>query len=212
MVTALPPPSPGTPWAVGLVGFWYCPPTIREGLSGVDCILINDLVYCIAKVGWTMPPEAPNDVIDRVNFLDRAVLAPVVRGVLNDESACPIQGWTAQPIGGSIGVGTLGIFKLIGEATTSAGISKWSVVAKVMDLDASAEGLAHTSPLREVRAYESGILAAICSATKPENSFRAANHYGVTEIDDLGSILWVEDPSAALPSPWEDDTYLEITR
>lgn len=154
----------------------------------------------------------PTDVIDRVRLLDQAVLFPVVRGVLNDESATPISGWTIETIGGSVGPGTLGIFRIAGEANTDRGPRPWSVVAKVLDLDATSEMFAKVSPVREINAYESGLLTTISSTTTPENSFRAAKHYGVKEIDDLGSILWVEDLSAAPPLPWDDDTYLEIAR
>ena len=84
-----------------------------------------------------MLPKAPNDVIDSVRQLNQDVLAPVVRGVLKDDSACPNLGWNVKPIGGSVGVGTLGIFRVAGEATTNLGQAVWSVVAKVMDVEAT---------------------------------------------------------------------------
>jgi hypothetical protein len=154
------------------------------------------------------------DVLDRFRDLGQAVLQPVIRGVLNDDSASPDPAWTAKPIGGSVGVGTLGIFHVSGEATTSSGISEWSVVAKVMDLEAVSKhgAFMHVSPTRETLAYESGLLESISSESPFDIGFRAAKHYGVTEIADLGSILWVEDLSKAPPPPWNDEAYPQITR
>lgn len=156
-----------------------------------------------------------NDVLERVRQLDNATLEPVVRGVLGDDSASPKPGWVAKPIGGSVGLGTLGIFHISGEATTNSGITVWSVVAKVMDLEAVSTQQAaflHISPTREVLAYESGLFESISSESSFDIGFRAAKHYGVTEIADLGSILWVEDLSMAPPPPWEDEIYPEIAR
>ena len=154
------------------------------------------------------------DVIERVRQLDHTVLSPVVRGVLNDDSASPKPGWTAKPIGGSVGVGTLGIFHVSGEATTRSGISAWSVVAKVMDLDAAHSGghFLHVSPTREVLAYTSGLVDSITATSAVDLGFRAAKHYGVVEVDGLGSILWVEDLSKTPPPPWDDETFSEIAR
>ena len=153
-----------------------------------------------------------NDVLDRVRQLDNTTLEPVVRGVLGDDSASQKSGWTANPIGGSVGAGTLGIFHVSGEATTSSGIAQWSVVAKVMDIDAEPNRVSHGTPHREVQVYESGVLDSIDTSKAPGATFRGATHFGLTRIDGLGSVLWVEDLSAAPPPPWDDDTYLEIAR
>ncbi len=154
----------------------------------------------------------PVEVIDHVKHLDHGVLIPIVRGLLNDESASPKSGWTAKPIGRSVGPGTLGIFQMTGEANTDGGPCPWSVVAKVMELGAKSEMFAHTTPDQEVQAYEHGLLAAISAAIPFDRSFRAAKHYGISEVAGLGTILWVEDLSAAPPPPWDDATYVEVGR
>ena len=153
-----------------------------------------------------------NDVLDRVRQLDNATLQPVVRRVLGDDSASPKPGWTAKPIGGSVGAGTLGIFHISGDATTNSGIASWTVVAKVMDIDAEPNSVSLGTPHREVQVYESGVLDSIDTSKAPGATFRGANHFGLTKIDGLGSVLWVEDLSAAQPPPWDDNTYLEIAR
>lgn len=152
------------------------------------------------------------DVIERVRQLDQTVLLPVVREVMKDDSVNHVPGWTAAPIGTSIGVGTLGIFKVSGEVATGTGKKRWSVVAKAMDLAATSDHAAHTSPDREIIAYESGLLAQIGSTTANGRQLRAAKHYGIHEMTDMGTILWVEDLSAAPPIPWDDETLLEIVR
>lgn len=152
------------------------------------------------------------DVIQSVKQLDQAVLLPVVRKVLSDDSAIPTSGWTARPIGGSVGVGTLGIFKLSGEAKTASERKSWSVIAKVMDLSATSEHIANASPMREIHAYECGLLNQIGPPNSDGSGVRAAKHYGTHEIADLGKVLWVEDLSEAPPPPWDDATYLEIVR
>jgi hypothetical protein len=161
------------------------------------------------------------DVLDRVRQLDNATLEPVVRGILGDDSASPMPGWVAKPIGGSFGPGTLGIFHVSGTASIASGVSvasggsgtsEWSVVAKVMDLDATSQMFAHSSPAREIKAYESGLLNSIGSAIPVKPSLRGAQHFGVNEIAGLGTILWVEDLSAAIQAPWEDAVYLEVGR
>jgi hypothetical protein len=165
--------------------------------------------------GPVLTQSEQTDVLTRVKQLGQSDLLPLVRGILDDDSASPKPGWTAKPIGGSVGLGTLGIFHISGEATTNSDIAEWSVVAKVMDLEAVSNQQAaflHISPTREVLAYESGLVESITSESSANIGFRAAKHYGVTEIADLGSILWVEDLSKAPPPPWGDEIYTEIAR
>ena len=153
-----------------------------------------------------------NDVLVRVQQLYETTLESVVRGVLGDDSESPNPGWSAKPIGGSFGVGTLGIFHIVGSAITGSGASEWSVVAKVMDIDATSEMFAHSSPEREIKAYESGLLSSIGSAIPISPSLRAADHYGLSDVAGLGIILWVEDLSTAIQPPWEDSMYLDVAR
>ena len=138
------------------------------------------------------------------------MLDPVVRGVLNDAAAATEPGWSAKPIGASFGTGTLGIFLLSGEAHSASGKRAWSVVAKVMDLAGTSWPSAYMSPLSEIRAYESGLLSAIGAEVGSGQTLRAARHFGTSTVEGLGTILWIEDLSAAAPPPWDDQSYAEV--
>ena len=152
----------------------YYPLGFRAGVfRDHDCTGRPGLVYCWSKGGFTLP----TDVGKYLKQLNQDVLAPVVRGVLNDDSAYPTLRWKVEPIGRSIGVGTLGIFRVTGEATTNSGPGLWSAVAKVMDTDATSN-LFQNSPVREVRAYESGLLGSFGSISAVDIGLRAAEHYG----------------------------------
>lgn len=165
-----------------------------------------------SESGLVMIHKERADVIERVKQLDQAVLLPVVREVLSDDSVSHVPHWTTAPIGTSIGTGTLGIFKVSGEVETDSGKKRWSAVAKVMDLGATSDHAAHQSPDREITAYESGLLAQIGSQTSDSQQLRAAKHYGTHILTNMGTILWVEDLSGAPPIPWDDETFLEIAR
>ena len=158
---------------------------------------------------------ATENLIEQIEALDRDVLDPVVRGVLNDDSTSIEPGWSAQPIGKSFGAGTLGIFLVTGNATSADTTKAWSVVAKVMDLepdDSPNLNSAYNGPDAEIRAYESGLLLAIGSQISSDQTFRAARHFGTSTVDDLGTILWIEDLSAAPSPPWDDKTCAEVGR
>lgn len=155
------------------------------------------------------------NLIERVVGLERDVLTPVVRGVLNDDSASPVPGWSAKPIGKSFGAGTLGIFLVTGEAASAGGTKAWSVVAKVMELvlkDSYDLNSRYNSPDAEISAYESGLLSSIGSEISSDQTFRAARHFGTSNVDGLGTILWIEDLSAAPSPPWDDKTCAEVGR
>ncbi|MBT5319789.1 MAG: hypothetical protein HOL45_07775 [Chloroflexi bacterium] len=154
-------------------------------------------------------------LIEQVAGLGQDVLTPVIRGVLGDDSASPALGWSVNPIGKSFGAGTLGIFHVSGDATSADGSKSWSVVAKVMDLDpndSSNLNSAYNGPDAEIRAYESGLLSTIGSQISSDQTFRAARHFGTSSVDGLGTILWIEDLSAAPSPPWDDKTCAEVGR
>ena len=81
-----------------------------------------------------------------------------------------------------------------------------------MTLGATSELFAHSSPEREIQAYENGLLSDIGGAIPMSPSLRAAEHYGLSEVAGLGTILWVEDLSTATMPPWEDSMYLQVAR
>ncbi len=152
-------------------------------------------------------------LIDQVEGLDREVLVSVVQGVLDDDSASIEPGWSAKPIGASFGAGTLGIFRVAGEVTSIEGAQSWSVVAKVMDLEGSSNfNAAYNSPNSEINAYESGLLSTIGADILPDQTFRAARHFGTSNVDGLGTVLWLEDLGRAPSPPWDDETYVEVGR
>lgn len=143
---------------------------------------------------------------------DRSEMSKVVRKFLGASNAGIIGNWTATPVGKSVGTGTLGICIVRGDAETSDGQHNWSVVGKVMDLSATSEMFAFSSPAREVNVYTSGMLDTLTGTSAPKSRFRSAAYYGLTELTDNLVILWVEDLSHLPDPPWEDDVFATVAR
>lgn len=135
-------------------------------------------------------------------------LTRVVRLITGDAAASVLPGWTAKRIGKSVGFGTVGIYRVSGQATLSAGTRHWSVVAKVLDERAGGSGVGFNSPKTEIAAYRSGILGRPDGAV----SFRAATCHAIDDKPDGSHWLWLEDISDAPVPPWTDDLYISAAR
>ena len=99
-----------------------------------------------------------DEIANRVLNMATGDLDSIVRAVLDDKSASATGSLNCQSTGGlSKGTGTLAILKVGGQANTSSGSKKWSVVIKAMHADESAR-MEGGSPRVEIDAYDSGLL------------------------------------------------------
>ncbi len=142
-----------------------------------------------------------DEIIHRVLNLGSKDLDPIVQAVLGDQSATVTGSLDCQPTGGqSVGVGTLAILKLAGEADTSSGPAEWSVVIKAMEVGESIVAR-HNDPRVEIDAYDSGLL------TKIGTGMRSVRCYRVDRLPDDQVWLWIEDVSGWIGPPWDSAGY-----
>jgi hypothetical protein len=140
------------------------------------------------------------EIIDRVLSLDSADLDPIVQAVLNDSSATATGDLNCEPVAGlSAGVGTLAILKVGGEASTSSGSKKWSVVIKAINTVSQSE--LGDEQIFEITAYDSGLL------DDANAGMRAARCYRIDRLPGGEVWLWIEDLSGWLGPPWNSSDY-----
>lgn len=144
-----------------------------------------------------------NDVRAEVLALNPAELTPVVRIVLDDESAEALPGWNALPIGGSpFGSGAVGLPRCSGRSESASGTRRWSAVLKALRLN-SAEGLDLIgAPEREVHVHRSGLL------DRRPGGLRPARAYAIDDRADGSVWMWIEDPSGYDGPSWSAGHYL----
>ncbi len=135
-------------------------------------------------------------------------LTPVVRRITGDDAASVMPGWTAKRIGKSVGFGTVGLYRVTGEAESPGTRRQWSAVLKVLDERAGGTGAGFVSPKTEIAAYRSGIFEKPAGA----EGFRAATCYAIHAKADGSHWLWLEDISDAPVPPWSDDQYISSAR
>lgn len=137
-------------------------------------------------------------------------ITPIVRKSVGDESAVVDPGWVVQSLTvDSIGTGTLGFLKVVGQVASSNGTTSWSCVIKVLDLNPelsfdSAIG-SFISAERELNAYSSGYFDEL------KSGLRAAPCYGVSRSSGA-TLIWLEDLSDSVQHPWGRDEYLIAVR
>ena len=109
----------------------------------------------------------------------------------------------------SIGMGTLGFLRVKGRVAISDEVVNWSIVVKVMDVEAEAqfEGAegSFASQTREIDAYNSGFFDQVNGGLKP------ASCHGITQTGNV-TMLWLEDLSDSVPHPWGKNEFLTSAR
>lgn len=128
-------------------------------------------------------------------------LKPIVGQILGT-TANPIGRLSAQKVGHSLGQTTVGIYRIVGNATTSTGEQLWSAVVKVLGQPAVSIPGMFLDSQREIEVYRSGVFSSICGG------IRAAQCYAIQEKDGL-QLMWLEDLSHAPQPPWSSEQYIE---
>ncbi|MCH8223619.1 MAG: phosphotransferase [Chloroflexi bacterium] len=149
-------------------------------------------------------------IAEQIESLPASDLTPIVRNVLNDDTAKITGSWTADPIGAVHNdLRTEAILKVSGQATTTrnAEPSDWHVILKVMRKgEARNSAAAHVRPETELALYRSRALDDRSSGLRP------ARCYGWVERDDDVIWLWLEDLSGAKQPPWIPENHLAAAR
>jgi hypothetical protein len=148
-----------------------------------------------------------DSIIEQVTLLEPAELAPIVRGILGDASAQVQPGWRVEPAGALFnGRGTLGLWKVTGDALSQGETTSWSVILKVFVIEErTIRDYHHEEPEREIEVYRSDLFDV-------PSGMRPATCYRIQELDNGQVWLWLEDLSEASGPPWSDAQYLTAAR
>jgi hypothetical protein len=137
--------------------------------------------------------------------VDAATLVPMVRALLDEPEAVVAEGWTCRPLGGGAGEG-LGLYRVAGSARVRGATHQWALVVKVCAATDGADPGAWDYPAREVRAYGSGLLAAL------PGGLATPRCLAVEAQPDGTTRLWLEAVADAHPGPWSLGRYALVAR
>ena len=137
------------------------------------------------------------DLAGEIERFPEEDLAPIVRSVLNDDFAVVTPNWTATPLGSpSNGNGTLGLWRVEGEACVGRSRAEWAAIAKGLDREAPYLTGTNQHAWRELEAFQSGALSSINTGLK------AVPLFGITEQPNGRNWLWLRDLSDGIAPPW----------
>jgi hypothetical protein len=145
-----------------------------------------------------------NDVAGEIASLSIEELGPIASQVL-DEHAIPSGPVSVKKIGRSIGDATAGIYRIVGQATTSTEERSWSAVVKALGRPEQRDAGAESMALHEVEVYRSGVFTKVCGGV------RAPRCYAIQSRGGL-ALLWLEDLSAAPQPPWAYHHFITTAR
>lgn len=147
-------------------------------------------------VSLTIPGIGPT-VEQRVAAIDTEILEPVVRAVLDDETAT-VEEWNRTQMPGGSGGGYFGtaLFRFDGTATTRSATREWSVVLKILAERPGEKPSEHPYWKREVEAYRSNLLADI------DVDFTQTTVYRIEEHPGESVWLWMEDLEDEYGDEW----------
>jgi hypothetical protein len=137
--------------------------------------------------------------------VDAATLAPMVRALLDEPEAVVAEGWSCRPLGGGASEG-LGLYRVTGSARVRGATYPWALVVKVCAATDGADPGAWGYPAREVRAYGSGLLAAL------PGGLATPRCLAVEAQPDGTTRLWLEAVADAHPGPWPLGRYALVAR
>ena len=144
-----------------------------------------------------------DEFVALLNSYQPADLHQIAEAVLNDRSAHVVGQQRCEPIAGlSMGLGTLALVRLQGNADTGSGLKPWSVVIKVIEIVDDVESIDRmVSPEREISAYRAG------DFDGGESGMRAAHCYRIDQPSRSQVWLWIEDLSDWTGPSWNLKEY-----
>jgi hypothetical protein len=150
-------------------------------------------------------PMHPYDL----STINQVTLTPIVRRVLNSESAV-ISDWNYERVHGGAGdVGTAisGVYRFLGKAHDRNIEKDWSLIHKVVGTTATQDNPSESRYWkREVLAYQSGRLADL------PGGLAAPRFLGTHEFSETVVGLWLEDISDEVGAKWPLEYYGVVAR
>jgi hypothetical protein len=128
------------------------------------------------------------DIAAQLSAVDRATMTRLVRRALRSAVAEVID-WVYAPLAyAAVNPASVGLYRFAGAARIRGTARPWSMVLKIArPLDAGHDPAHFLSPLREVRAYQSGLFDALA------DGLAAPRCYGTIEQPDGSVWLWLEE-------------------
>lgn len=147
-------------------------------------------------------PGIGSAIEQRVDAIDTEALTPVIRAVLDDETA-NVDEWNRKQMPGGVGGGYYGtaLFRFDGTATTRSETREWSVVLKILAERPGEKPSEHPYWKREAEAYRSNLLSDV------DGGFTQANVYRIQEHPGESVWLWMEDLEDEYGGEWPLDQY-----
>jgi hypothetical protein len=137
---------------------------------------------------------------DQISDVDRAVLTPLVRRILNQADAI-ISGWQVQPLTGGVEPAS-SVNKVTGDARVDGKVIPWSLILKVIQ---SSEENGDPSNFRywkrEAQVYQSGILSQL------PGGLTAPECFATEEKPDGAFWIWMEDVKDVIGGKWPLEHY-----
>jgi hypothetical protein len=145
------------------------------------------------------------DLGKRLQAVDKAALTPLVRRVLEDDTA-DVVNWHWGPVEGGFGR-SYGVFRFQGEAQSGGETATWSLILKVAGpASGSQDPAALDYWKREVLAYQSGLLDDL------EGDLVAARCVSVAESPNEEFWLWLEDVVDRSDQAWSFERFGSAAR
>jgi hypothetical protein len=140
----------------------------------------------------------------RLKAIDRSILTPLVRRLLQDETA-EILDWSCRPLGGglTVALGVAGVYRFSGAARVESRVVSWSLVLKIVR--ASEQMGSDPSEWhywkREALAYRAGLLERIPGMLAAPRCFEVTEHAADEDW------IWLEDIAEDDSSAWSLERY-----
>ncbi|WP_396612156.1 phosphotransferase [Haloferax sp. S1W] len=160
-------------------------------------------------VSLNVPGVGP-EIERRVSDIDAETLTPIVRAILDDDTAT-IDEWDRSPMRGGVGGGYFGtaLFRFEGTATVaSSATERWSVVLKILAKRPDEVPSGHPYWKREAEAYRSDHIQQASGGLVPATTYR------IDEYPGESVWLWLEDLSDddGGSESWSLDQYRQVAR
>ncbi len=131
-------------------------------------------------------------------------LESLAQAVLSKPDACLDGPWSCHPLGGGVG-GSLGVYRLAGNACVGTAVWPWSAVLKICAPAAGTAADTWEYPPREALVYRSDLLEAL------PPGLITPRYYAVEEGPDGTPWMWFEDVVDEHPGQWPPERHAIAT-